>query len=85
MYYVLIESQRYVEILEFKELKQADVAKLVIQTYFYMSPRRISILDEPHLSAKNFGTKTKYNLSKSWYTSLRREVKSDIRRNHITR
>ncbi len=87
MYYVLIEQQRWVEILEFSELKQADVAKLVLQTHFQFSgsSRRIYILDKPHYEAKNFGNKSRYNLSRFWYTSLRRDVKQSIMRSSIVR
>lgn len=78
MYYVLIENTSCIEILEFETSKQADIAKLVLQTYFYNMHRRIYILDEPHYSAKQFGKKYKYNLSRSWYNSLRRDVKRSI-------
>lgn len=82
-----MEQQRFVEILEFNELKQANIAKLVLQTHFQLSgtQRRIYILDRPHYEAKNFGNKLRYGLSRVWYSSVRRSTKQSIIRNNIMR
>lgn len=82
-----MEQQRAVEILEFSELKQAEIAKLVLQTHFQFSgtKRRIYILDQPHYEVKNFGSKSRYGLSRLWYSSVRRGVKQSITRNTIVR
>lgn len=82
-----MEHQRFVETLEFNELKQAELAKLVLQTHFQSSriQGRVYILDQPHYEAKNFGNKSRYGLSRMWYSSVRRDVKRSIMTNSITR
>ena len=91
MYYVLIENTNctnYMEMLEFKDSKQADIAKLIIQTYFYniYVHKHIYILDEKRYRVEQLsGKKKKYNLPRSWYNSLRRDVKKNIIINPVIR
>jgi len=87
LYYLLIETSRCIESLALKDLKESQVARLLVQTYYGTSRSgiKIYILNELQFTTKNFGTKSKYTLNKSWYTQLRNDVKITIRNSNIVR
>lgn len=80
LHYISIENTRCIELVKFNSMKEAQIAKLIIQTYFespYNQPK-IRILTEERLRTEKFN-KTKYDLSNSWYTQVRTTTKRKIK------